>query len=158
MRAALKWQAGVFLFTQNYEQDARETSRPVPVAVPPVPGRPDVAAGGARRRRRRPVRAGRVTLAERVDLTAGVRFDHEQKDATLNVFFTPAIRAAAADGGRRELLERVAAVRGRVPSAARQDGLRVGRRADSRQAASMRLRRLAPSCTARSTPGTSKAA
>jgi iron complex outermembrane receptor protein len=34
---------------------------------------------------------GVVTLAERVDLTAGLRFDHEQKDAILNVFFTPAI-------------------------------------------------------------------
>jgi iron complex outermembrane receptor protein len=32
-----------------------------------------------------------VTLADRVDLTAGLRFDYEQKDAVLNVFFTPAI-------------------------------------------------------------------
>jgi iron complex outermembrane receptor protein len=34
---------------------------------------------------------GVVTLAARLDLTAGVRFDHEQKDAMLNVFFTPTI-------------------------------------------------------------------
>jgi iron complex outermembrane receptor protein len=90
--AALKWQAGVFFFTQNYDQNATRNFSagflspflPFPVVqTSPQAELDDVGVGLFGQ--------GVVTLAERVDLTAGVRFDHEQKDATLNVFFTPAI-------------------------------------------------------------------
>ena len=90
--AALKWQAGVFLFTQNYDQNATRNFSagflspffPFPVVqTSPQAELGDVGVGLFGQ--------GVVTLAERVDLTAGVRFDHEQKDATLDVFFTPAI-------------------------------------------------------------------
>ncbi len=64
----------------------------VPVSVPAVPGDADIAAGRARRRGHRRLRAGRGhAFGNALDLTAGLRFDHEQKDATLNMFFTPAI-------------------------------------------------------------------
>ncbi len=90
--AALKWQGGVFLFTQNYEQDATRNFSagflspflPFPIVqTSPQADLDDFGIGLFGQ--------GVVTLGERVDLTAGLRFDHEQKDATLNVFFTPAI-------------------------------------------------------------------
>jgi iron complex outermembrane recepter protein len=91
-RASMKWQAGVFFFTQNYDQDAARNFSPgflspfLPFPVTqtsPQAELDDVGVGLFGQ--------GVVTLAERFDLTAGLRFDHEQKDATLNVFFTPAI-------------------------------------------------------------------
>ena len=89
---ALKWQGGVFFFTQNYEQNATRNFSagflspflPFPVTqTSPQADLDDVGIGLFGQ--------GVVTFSERLDLTAGLRFDHEQKDATLNVFFTPAI-------------------------------------------------------------------
>ena len=89
---ALKWQAGVFFFTQNYEQNATRNFSagflspflPFPVTqTSPQADLDDVGIGLFGQ--------GVVTLSERLDLTAGLRFDHEQKDAILNVFYTPAI-------------------------------------------------------------------
>jgi iron complex outermembrane receptor protein len=89
---ALKWQGGVFFFTQNYEQNAARNFSagflspflPFPVTqTSPQADLDDVGIGLFGQ--------GVVTLSERLDLTAGLRFDHEQKDATLNVFYTPAI-------------------------------------------------------------------
>jgi iron complex outermembrane receptor protein len=89
---ALKWQGGVFFFTQNYEQNATRNFSagflsaflPFPVTqTSPQADLDDVGIGLFGQ--------GVVTLSERLDLTGGLRFDHEQKDATLNVFFTPAI-------------------------------------------------------------------
>jgi iron complex outermembrane receptor protein len=92
--AALKWQGGVFLFTQNYEQEAARNFSagflspllPFPIRqISPQGELDDIGIGLFGQ--------GIVTLAERVDLTAGLRFDHEQKDATLNVFTIPALGA-----------------------------------------------------------------
>ena len=89
---ALKWQGGVFFFTQNYEQNATRNFSagflssflPFPVTqTSPQADLDDVGIGVFGQ--------GVITVGQRVDLTAGLRFDHEQKDATLNVFFTPAI-------------------------------------------------------------------
>jgi iron complex outermembrane receptor protein len=91
---ALKWQGGVFFFTQNYEQNATRNFSagflspflPFPVTqTSPQADLDDVGIGLFGQ--------GVVTVSERLDLTAGLRFDHEQKDANLNVFFTPAIAA-----------------------------------------------------------------
>jgi iron complex outermembrane receptor protein len=90
--AALKWQAGLFLFTQNYEQDAARNFAPgflspfLPFTIRQTSPRADLDDVGVGL-----FGQGVVTLAERVDVTAGLRFDHEQKDATLNTFITPAI-------------------------------------------------------------------
>jgi iron complex outermembrane receptor protein len=89
---ALKWQGGVFFFTQNYEQNATRNFSagflspflPFPVTqTSPLADLDDVGIGLFGQ--------GVVTVSERLDLTAGLRFDHEQKDANLSVFFTPAI-------------------------------------------------------------------
>jgi len=94
-RASLKWQGGVFLFTQNYDQNATRNFTagflsaflPFPITqTSPLAELDDVGVGIFGQ--------GVVSVAERVDLTAGLRFDHEQKDADLSVFFTPPIAPA----------------------------------------------------------------
>jgi iron complex outermembrane receptor protein len=90
--AALKWQAGVFLFTQNYQQNAVNTLAPFtfspfinfPLALTlPDAELDDVGIGVYGQ--------GTATVGNRVDLTAGVRVDNEQKDASIRTFFTPQI-------------------------------------------------------------------
>ncbi|MEO6011366.1 MAG: TonB-dependent receptor [Vicinamibacteraceae bacterium] len=85
--AKLRWQAGVFFFTQGYQQDAVNSFSPGLVAPFPVAQHSPRSAlddsgvglfGQAT-----------VTLGERLDLSAGARFDHESKDATLETFFDP---------------------------------------------------------------------
>jgi iron complex outermembrane recepter protein len=91
-RVPFKWQAGAFLFTQAYEQNAVNTFSPFvlssfvgfPVSQhAPQSALDDVGIGVYGQ--------GTATLADRLDLTAGARVDHERKDATLSTFFTPAI-------------------------------------------------------------------
>ncbi len=88
----LTWQTGVLLFTQSYEQDA--INQFSPFVLSPFVGFPvdqhspqsaldDIGVGVYGQ--------GTATLVDRLDLTAGVRVDHERKDATLRTFFTPAI-------------------------------------------------------------------
>jgi iron complex outermembrane receptor protein len=90
----LRWQGGVFLFTQNYDQDAVNTLAPfllsplIPFAISqhaPESALDDVGVGFY----------GQVTgTIGRLDVSGGARFDHENKDATLNTFFSPAIAPA----------------------------------------------------------------
>jgi iron complex outermembrane receptor protein len=90
--AALKWQGGVFLFTQNYEQNAVNTLAPFtfspfvtfPLALTLPDAELDDFGIGV-------YGQGTATIGNRFDLTAGVRVDHEQKDASLSTFFTPQI-------------------------------------------------------------------
>jgi iron complex outermembrane receptor protein len=90
--AALRWQAGAVLFTQRYEQEAVNTFAPfllspllgVPVAQrSPEAALDDVGVGAYGQ--------ATVTLLERLDLTAGARFDFERKDARLETRFDPQI-------------------------------------------------------------------
>ena len=94
-RVALKWQAGVFVFTQNYEQDAVNTLAPfllsafVAFAVEqhaPQSALDDVGVGIFGQ--------ATATFSDRLDLTAGARVDRENKKARLRTFFTPAIAPA----------------------------------------------------------------
>ncbi|HEY1306239.1 MAG TPA: TonB-dependent receptor [Vicinamibacterales bacterium] len=88
----LKWQAGVFVFTQNYDQNAVNSFSPFVlspfVAFPvnqtsPQASLDDVGLGLYGQ--------GTATVGSRLDLTAGVRFDTEQRDANLSTFYAPAI-------------------------------------------------------------------
>ncbi len=90
--AALKWQTGLFLFTQSYQQDAVNTLAPfvlspfvgVPVSqYSPVSELDDFGLGVFGQ--------GTVTLKEKLDLVAGMRVDYENKNADLKTFFDPAI-------------------------------------------------------------------
>ena len=91
---ALRWQTGVFLFTQNYDQNA--TNQFAPFLLSPLLAFPvsqtspqaaldDVGLGLYGQ--------ATTTFGERLDLTVGARFDREQKDGDLSTFFTPTIAA-----------------------------------------------------------------
>jgi iron complex outermembrane receptor protein len=89
---ALRWQAGVFLFTQNYDQNAVNTFSPfvlspfLPFTIEQTSPRSaldDVGLGLFGQ--------GTLALNDRVDVTAGVRFDHESKDGDLATSFSPMI-------------------------------------------------------------------
>ena len=87
--ARLRWQAGVFFFTQDYSQDAVNSYSPFLVAPFPVSQHSPKSVlddGGVGI-----FGQATVTLHERLDLSAGARFDHESKEATLETFFDPAI-------------------------------------------------------------------
>ena len=91
----LKWQAGIEYFNQAYEQDAVNTLAafvlnpqiPFPVAMHSPEAQIDSTGIGLFAR-------GTLTLNESVDLTAGLRFDHESSDAVLRTFFDPVIAPA----------------------------------------------------------------
>jgi iron complex outermembrane recepter protein len=86
--AVLKWQTGVFFFTQNYEQDAINSYAPF-LLSPLIPfginqhspqGTLDDAGVGV-------YGQGTFTLRDSFDVSVGARVDHEQKDAALRSFF-----------------------------------------------------------------------
>jgi iron complex outermembrane receptor protein len=91
---ALKWQTGVFFFTQNYQQDAINTF--APFLLSPFLGfsvsqhSPESALDD---RGFGVYGQATVTVRERMDLSVGARADREHKEAVLNTFFTPAIAA-----------------------------------------------------------------
>jgi iron complex outermembrane receptor protein len=88
-RATLSWQTGAFLFTQQYEQQAFNTYGAFVLAPVPVEQTaPDadlddfgVSLYGQ----------AVATIHDKLDLTAGARFDHENKKALLNTSFLPQI-------------------------------------------------------------------
>lgn len=91
---SFKWQAGAFIFTQNYDQNAVNAFAPfvlsqfVPVSVSqtsPEAALDDAGIGVYGQ--------GTATFKQDFDLAVGLRFDHEQKDATLRTFYTPPIAA-----------------------------------------------------------------
>jgi iron complex outermembrane recepter protein len=99
---ALRWQAGVFFFTQDYDQDAVNTYSPfvfpprVPTVVEhhsPTAALDDSGIGIYGQ--------ATFTLRERTDLAIGARFDHESKNAVLDTFLVPALfPPARVDGDR----------------------------------------------------------
>jgi iron complex outermembrane recepter protein len=101
-RMAVAWQAGAFLFTQNYEQLAINSYSPFvlnpALDFPVVETNPDadlddlgVSVYGQ----------GTFTLREKLDLTAGARFDRETRDALLATGFAPQIaQPSAVDDSR----------------------------------------------------------
>lgn len=91
-QATLRWQSGVFVFTQNYDQDA--VNKFLPFLISPLLGFPvsqhsplsaldDFGVGIYGQ--------ATTTVRDRLDISAGARADHENKQATLNTFFSPAI-------------------------------------------------------------------
>jgi iron complex outermembrane receptor protein len=89
--ARMRWQSGVFLFTQSYEQDAINHYSPfvvAPISVSqhsPRSALDDFGLGLFGQ--------ATVTFNEKLDLAAGARFDYEDKSALLENFFEPLIAA-----------------------------------------------------------------
>jgi outer membrane receptor protein involved in Fe transport len=81
---ALRWQAGTLIFTQNYDQLATNNLAPfvlspfIPVPVvqtSPQAALDDVGVGVYGQ--------GTLAFSNRVDVSVGARFDHEQRDANI---------------------------------------------------------------------------
>ena len=91
-RVALKWQAGLFAFTQNYKQDAVNSFSPYVLspylAFPVSQHSPQSALDD---RGVGVYGQGTLTFHDRFDATIGLRGDHENKKAALDTFFSPAI-------------------------------------------------------------------
>jgi hypothetical protein len=91
-KASLKWQGVVCLFTQNYDQNAVNTFGPFVLSQfigsavdqhSPLAALDDTGVGLYGH--------GVVAFGDRMDLTVGARFDHENRKANLQTFFDPAI-------------------------------------------------------------------
>jgi iron complex outermembrane receptor protein len=86
-QAALKWQAGVFFFTQNFDQAAINHISPqplLPLALDlhsPEAALDDLGVGVFGQ--------GTITFNGRFDVTAGARFDYEYKSANIDTFYDP---------------------------------------------------------------------
>jgi iron complex outermembrane receptor protein len=91
-RVALRWQAGVFVFTQNYDQDAVNNFSPFVlspfIAFPVSQHSPNAALDD---RGVGVFGQGTLTVSQKLDLVVGARGDREHKQASLNTFYSPAI-------------------------------------------------------------------
>jgi iron complex outermembrane receptor protein len=91
-RATLRWQAGVFVFTQSYAQDAVNNYSPFVLSqflsFPISQHSPDAALDD---RGVGVYGQATFTVAKNLDLVVGARGDREHKEAALNTFFSPAI-------------------------------------------------------------------
>jgi iron complex outermembrane receptor protein len=88
----LKWQAGVFAFTQDYEQDAANSFSPF--VLSPFLNFPVVQHSPESTLEDRGIGVygrGTFTIREKLEATGGLRGDYERKHATLDTFFAPAI-------------------------------------------------------------------
>jgi iron complex outermembrane receptor protein len=91
-RVALKWQAGVFAFTQNYTQDAVNSYSPFvlspfitfPVSQHSPQSALDDRGFGI-------YGHGTFTVSSKLDLIVGARGDREHKTADLHTFYSPVI-------------------------------------------------------------------
>ena len=158
------WQAGALFFTQNYDQDASNTYSPLllssssesrsrfsVVEQSPLAELDDVGIGVYGH--------GTVTLADKLDLIAGVRADHEQKSATAaDVHDAATGTADVCSIAKRAFSDVSPAVRGRVSREAESIAYTGSSRVATRRAASTRRRQPATRPTIRSTRGASRAA
>ncbi|MEO8679351.1 MAG: TonB-dependent receptor [Vicinamibacterales bacterium] len=108
----LKWQGGLALFTQHYDQDARNVLAPFVLS-------PQINFSVIQRS---PIAAidglgiglfgqGTLSFNDRADLTVGLRFDHESSQANLVTAFEPPIAPANtvdADAGFSDVSPQVA--------------------------------------------------
>ena len=90
-RAQLRWQSGLFLFTNDYRQDAINQFSPFVFAPFPVTQhspRSELEDFGVCL-----FGQGTITFNDRFDVVAGARFDYENKNAILETFTDPVVTA-----------------------------------------------------------------
>jgi len=94
--ASVRWQGGVFVFTNGYDQSA--VNRFSPFVLNPALGftvnqhSPDAALDDSGVGL---YGQGTISLQTNLEVTVGARVDHEKKSATLDTFFDPAFAPAA---------------------------------------------------------------
>jgi iron complex outermembrane receptor protein len=101
--AAVKWQSGVFIFTQNYKQDAVNNYSPFvlsPLLAFPVSQHSPQAALDDRGVG--VYGQGTLTLSDRLDVVFGARGDREHKLADLHTFYSPPIAPAAVVNAQKD--------------------------------------------------------
>jgi iron complex outermembrane receptor protein len=148
--ATLKWQTGVFFFTQNYDQDAVNTFAPFVLSPfagfsvsqhSPRSALDDTGVGVYGQ--------GTVTFNDKLGVTVGARVDHETKDALLDTFYSPPIAAASTVTAEKSFSRTASGPIGWCTARSA---------AGSRRAASIPRRRPAARATAKRTRGTPRAA
>ena len=158
-RATLRWQAGLFLFSQDYAQDAVNTFGPyvlspmLPFSVSqhsPLAALDDAGVGAYGQ--------GTLTLDEAWDVSVGARLDSERKTARLETFVRAAARAANVGGRAAHVHGRVAAGVGGLALHAGPHVVRLRRERLQGRGLQPRVARGAARRTARSMRGTWKAA
>ena len=88
---ALRWQSGVFLFSQDYDQATVNNLSPLVTGAPfPVQ---DSSLADLRDLGMGLYAQGKLTFLERWDLLAGARYDYENKEADLRTATTPPVSA-----------------------------------------------------------------
>ena len=121
----MKWQGGLFLFTQNYKQDAVNNFSPFVVSefVPfpvtqhsPQSALDDVGLGIYGQ--------GTFTFAKKLDLVIGARGDRREQEGRSEYVLLAGDRSAERRENREGLLGRVSAVRDRVPRDTGRNGVR----------------------------------
>ena len=91
-RVTMKWQAGVFLFTQNYTQDAVNNYSPFVLSqFLPFPISQHSPQSALDDRGVGVYGQATWTFSRSLDVIVGARGDREHKKADLNTFFSPAI-------------------------------------------------------------------
>jgi iron complex outermembrane receptor protein len=94
-RASLRWQSGVFFFTQNYDQDAINTFSPfVPPAFLPFALEQHSPQSSLEDWGLGVYGQATTTFSDRIEISAGARVDHENKQALLDSFVVPPIAPA----------------------------------------------------------------
>ncbi len=112
---SLRWQSGVFFFTQNYDQFVVQTFSPcvipgVPVAVQnvsPDAELDDLGFGVYGQ--------GTLSFKSRFDLSFGARVDYESKDASISTSTTPPLGPATSVQENRSFYGRLTAGRRDLP-------------------------------------------
>ncbi len=89
---SLRWQAGAFFFTQNYDQDAVNNFAPGLLSPQlPLPISQHSPLSALDDRGFGVFGQGVFTVNQDLDIAVGARVDYESKDANLRTFFTPEI-------------------------------------------------------------------
>ena len=87
--AAIKWQAGLFFFSQNYDQNAVNSLAPFTIPQLPLPLDQTSPLAELDDRGVGLYGQGTLTWNSNLDVTFAGRFDHERKQALLESFYTP---------------------------------------------------------------------
>ena len=104
----MSWQAGVFGFTQDYEQDAVNSyAAGLVQPVREVPCLEAHSAGHGRRLRPGGIRQHDIHVQQPGGLTLGARADRERKTADLRTYFDPAIAPEGSVTSEKCLEQRV---------------------------------------------------
>jgi iron complex outermembrane receptor protein len=102
-RVTMRWQAGVFIFTQNYDQNAVNTYSPFVLSpLISVPVNQHSPQSTLDDRGLGLYGQATWTFSRRLDVSVGLRGDREHKEANLDTFYAPAIAPAVVVNAQKD--------------------------------------------------------